>query len=48
MVNPPKHTVVAAAVVVNDNSEILLLNGPKRGWELPGGRVEKGEAVLQL
>jgi len=44
-VKSPKHKVVAAAVVVNDNSEILLLNGPKRGWEIPGGRVEEGEAV---
>lgn len=41
----PKHTVVAAAVVLNDKFEILLINGPKRGWEIPGGRVEEGESV---
>ncbi|AOZ94656.1 NUDIX hydrolase [Paenibacillus crassostreae] len=41
----PKHTVVAAAVVINDHNEILLLNGPKRGWEIPGGRVEEGESI---
>ncbi|MNC02137.1 putative 8-oxo-dGTP diphosphatase YtkD [compost metagenome] len=41
----PKHTVVAAAVVLNENSDILLLNGPKRGWEIPGGRVEEGESI---
>lgn len=41
----PKHTVVAAAVVLNENSDILLLNGPKRGWETPGGRVEEGESI---
>ena len=44
--NPsPKHTVVAAAVVLNEDNEILLLNGPKRGWEIPGGRVEEGESL---
>lgn len=39
------HIVTAAAVVLNTNNEILLLNGPKRGWEIPGGRVEKGESL---
>ncbi|RRJ65184.1 NUDIX hydrolase [Paenibacillus oralis] len=41
----PKHTVTAAAVVLNDNHEILLIYGPKRGWEIPGGRVEEGESL---
>lgn len=31
--------------MLNDKSEILLLNGPKRGWEIPGGRVEEGESI---
>jgi len=34
---PPKHIVSAAAVVLNDQNEILLIRGPKRGWEMPGG-----------
>lgn len=41
----PKYKVIAAAVVLNDDSEILLINGPKRGWEIPGGRVEEGESI---
>lgn len=41
----PKHTVTAAAVVLNHNNNILLINGPKRGWEIPGGRVEEGESL---
>ncbi|WP_310832819.1 NUDIX hydrolase [Paenibacillus pedocola] len=41
----PKHIVVAAAVVLNEDNGILLLNGPKRGWEIPGGRVEEGESI---
>lgn len=35
--NPPKHFVSAAAIVLNDKNEILLIKGPQRGWEMPGG-----------
>jgi len=42
---PPKHIVSAAAVVLNDQIEILLIRGPKRGWEMPGGQVEEGESL---
>ncbi|MBD2848674.1 NUDIX hydrolase, partial [Paenibacillus sp. IB182496] len=38
--NPPKHIVSAAAIVVNEKDELLLIKGPKRGWEMPGGQVE--------
>ncbi|MEI4803783.1 NUDIX hydrolase [Bacillus sp. FJAT-51639] len=41
----PKHIVSAATVVLNDKNEILLLKSPKRGWEIPGGQVEEGEAI---
>lgn len=43
--NPPKHIVSAAAIVINKNNEILLINGPRRGWEMPGGQVEEGESL---
>lgn len=43
--NPPKHIVSAAAIVINDNNEILLIKGPRRGWEMPGGQVEEGESL---
>lgn len=42
---PPKHIVTAAAVVLNQENKILLLKGPKRGWEMPGGHVEEGESL---
>jgi 8-oxo-dGTP diphosphatase len=42
---PPKHIVTAAAVVLNKDNKILLLKGPKRGWEIPGGHVEEGESL---
>ncbi|MBC5638154.1 NUDIX hydrolase [Ornithinibacillus sp. BX22] len=41
----PKHIVSAAAIVLNDKQEILLIKGPRRGWEMPGGQVEEGESI---
>lgn len=41
----PKHIVSAATIVVNERNEILLIKGPKRGWEMPGGQVEEGESL---
>ena len=43
----PKHIVSAATVVINERQEILLLKGPKRGWEMPGGQVEEGESLKE-
>lgn len=45
--NPPKHYVSAAAIVLNEDNEILLIKGPERGWEMPGGVVEEGESLTQ-
>lgn len=42
---PPKHIVSAAAIIVNDKNEIVLIKGPRRGWEMPGGQVEEGESI---
>ncbi|HWL23096.1 MAG TPA: NUDIX domain-containing protein [Ureibacillus sp.] len=42
---PPKHIVSAATIVINENNEILLIKGPRRGWEMPGGQVEEGESL---
>lgn len=44
---PPKHILSAAAVVVNESDEILLIKGPLRGWEMPGGQVELGESLME-
>lgn len=41
-----KFTVSAAAVITNENCEVLLLNHvirPRSGWGLPGGFLEHGE-----
>ncbi|KAA0546857.1 NUDIX domain-containing protein [Bacillus sp. BGMRC 2118] len=42
---PPKHIVSAAAIVLNEKNELLLIKGPRRGWEMPGGQVEEGESL---
>lgn len=42
---PPKHIVSAAAIVRDEHGDILLIKGPKRGWEMPGGQVEEGESL---
>ncbi|GGC74777.1 hypothetical protein GCM10007216_01720 [Thalassobacillus devorans] len=44
---PPKHIVSAATIIVNDVGEVLLIKGPKRGWEMPGGQVEIGESLAE-
>lgn len=45
LVTLPKHIVSAAAIVMNNDNEILLIKGPCRGWEMPGGQVEEGESL---
>lgn len=45
MTSPPKHIVSAATIILNDEGELLLIKGPKRGWEMPGGQVEEGESL---
>ena len=47
LVKTPKHIVSAVAIVVNDRNELLLIKGPRRGWEMPGGQVEEGESISQ-
>ncbi|MDQ0208792.1 NUDIX hydrolase [Alkalicoccobacillus murimartini] len=41
----PKHIISAATVVLNEKDEMLLIKGPRRGWEMPGGQVEEGESL---
>ncbi|MBM7587403.1 8-oxo-dGTP pyrophosphatase MutT (NUDIX family) [Bacillus pakistanensis] len=44
---PPKHIISAATIVLNEQREILLIKGPRRGWEMPGGQVEEGESLKE-
>ena len=45
---PPKHIVSAATIVINDQREILLIKGPRRGWEMPGGQETKEESGIEI
>ncbi|TYS82278.1 NUDIX hydrolase [Rossellomorea aquimaris] len=47
MYSPPKHIISAATIVQNEKKEILLIKGPRRGWEMPGGQVEEGESLKE-
>lgn len=37
---------VAAGILVERGSEVLLVETPRRGWEFPGGRIEEGETIV--
>ena len=43
----PLHTLVVGCLVRNANDEILLIRNHKRGWEIPQGRVEEGESLVE-
>lgn len=43
----PTHLVSVAALVTNEQGDILLVNSPRRGWEYPGGLIEPGETFQQ-
>lgn len=38
---------IAAGGLVEKDGRVLLIKSERRGWEFPGGVVEKGESVLQ-
>lgn len=39
----PKHIVAVGCLITNEESQVLLIHHPERGWEFPGGQVEVGE-----
>lgn len=43
----PQHSVVVGCLVRNVKGEVLLIRHHKRGWEMPQGRVEEGENLLE-
>ena len=42
----PRHTTVVGCLVRNAADQVLLIKHHKRGWEIPQGRVEEGENLL--
>lgn len=43
----PRHTVVVGCLVRNAANQVLLIRHVKRGWEIPQGRVEEGENLVE-
>lgn len=44
---PPRHIVAVVGLVRNDDGDVLMIDSPLRGWELPGGQVEEGETLIE-
>jgi len=42
----PRHVLVVSCLVRNPAGEVLLVRHHLRGWEMPQGRVEHGEALI--
>lgn len=40
------HSVVVGCLVRNASNDVLLIRHHKRGWEIPQGRVEEGENLI--
>jgi 8-oxo-dGTP diphosphatase len=45
--NFPRHILVASCLIRNEANEILLVKHYQRDWELPQGRIENGEELLE-
>jgi 8-oxo-dGTP diphosphatase len=44
--NYPVHIVSVGGLIENSEGKILMVKSPDRGWEIPGGQVEEGKALL--
>src|SRR5215510_6377500 len=42
----PMHIVAVGGLVRNPADKVLLVKSPRRGWEFPGGQVERGETLI--
>lgn len=45
--SPMLQSVVVGCLVRNARNEVLLIRNHKRGWEIPQGRVERGENLIE-
>lgn len=42
----PRHIVAVMGLVRDATGRVLLVRTPRRGWEPPGGQVERGEDLI--
>jgi len=42
----PVSTIATGALVCRDDGKVLLIRSQRRGWEFPGGVVERGERII--
>ncbi|MBT1071056.1 NUDIX hydrolase [Pelotalea chapellei] len=42
----PMHCVVVGGLIRNSEDKVLLIKHHKRGWEIPQGRLEEGETLI--
>lgn len=45
MIQIPSHSLAVAVMVLDQDNKILLVKGFRRGWEFPGGYVNRGESI---
>lgn len=43
----PKHIIVVSILVRNASDQVLLVRHHRRGWEIPQGKVEEGESLIE-
>ncbi len=43
----PKHIIVVSCLVRDAIEQVLLVRHHRRGWEMPQGKVEEGESLIE-
>jgi 8-oxo-dGTP diphosphatase len=43
----PKHIIVVSCLIRNTVDQVLLVRHHRRGWEMPQGKVEEGESLIE-
>ncbi len=43
----PKHIIVVSCLIRDAADQVLLVRHYRRGWELPQGKVEEGESLIE-
>lgn len=46
-IDNPRHVIVVSTLIRNTSDQILLIRHHKRGWEIPQGKVEEGESLIE-